>query len=162
MFTGGITAFGINSQSSQVASSFVSEGCSDMDHSTECQDMMLDRFGVDVDEYHEMMPLHQLIMADNVDCALNELCPQTLIAAAGSEVQCTNGKAKSNGVTYPCNDVNLLSMVPLTDLGSDSDGDGNDIWGWTQYDTNGIAIAHYALTGQTDGASIVDITVSLC
>ena len=36
---------------------------------------------------------------------------------------------------------------------------GSDIWGWTQYDEeSGAAVSHYALTCQTDGVSIVDIT----
>ncbi len=36
---------------------------------------------------------------------------------------------------------------------------GSDIWGWTRYDEeSGVAVGHYALTCQTDGVSVVDIT----
>merc|ERR1719361_312771 len=85
-------------------------------------------------------------------------CPQSIIAAAGSEVECSNGRARNGGTDYPCKDVHLESIVPFSELGSASSASGNDIWGWTQYDDNGVALAHYALTGQSDGASIVDIS----
>ena len=53
---------------------------------------------------------------------------------------------------YECNNIDLLAFVPLKDLGSN--GDGNDIWGWTDPDTH----KEYALVGCADGTSFVDVT----
>lgn len=62
--------------------------------------------------------------------------------------QCVNGKAGE----YDCNNVDLMSFIPLTDLGSN--GDANDIWGWTDPDTG----KEYAIVGCVDGTSFVDVT----
>lgn len=53
---------------------------------------------------------------------------------------------------YECNNIDLLSFVPLEDLGSK--GDGNDIWGWTDPETG----REYAIMGCADGTSFVDVT----
>jgi hypothetical protein len=47
---------------------------------------------------------------------------QTLKAAAAQE--CRNGTAAG----YPCHEVDLLSFLPLAEIGG---GHGNDVWGWT-------------------------------
>lgn len=47
--------------------------------------------------------------------------PQTLAAAAGSVTTCVDGKAG----TYPCSKVDLLSFLPLSNIGG---GSGNDCW----------------------------------
>ena len=73
-------------------------------------------------------------------------CP--LVAQALSDIPCTEGKADE----YECSNVDLLSFVPLKDLGSN--GVGNDIWGWTDPETD----REYALVGCSDGTSFVDIT----
>ena len=52
---------------------------------------------------------------------------------------------------YPCQNVDMLSFVSLSDLGCS--GQANDIWGWT--DPNGN---EYALSGCSSGTSFVDIT----
>ncbi len=59
-----------------------------------------------------------------------------------------NGKAGE----YDCENVDLLSFVPLADLGCT--GDANDIWGWTDPETKG----EYAIIGCADGTSFVDVT----
>ena len=66
-------------------------------------------------------------------------------ALAASE--CVDGMA---GV-YPCSNVDLMSFLPLSDIGG---GGGNDIWGWTDPDTGN----EYAIMGRTNGTSFVDIT----
>ncbi|MGX7828669.1 choice-of-anchor B family protein [Actinokineospora sp. 24-640] len=65
--------------------------------------------------------------------------------AAG--VPCVNGKADK----YPCKNVDLLSVLPLASMGG---GNGNDIWGWTDPQTN----KEYAVVGRTNGTSFVDIS----
>ncbi|KND02087.1 regulatory P domain-containing protein [Spizellomyces punctatus DAOM BR117] len=62
--------------------------------------------------------------------------------------KCANGFAGD----YPCKGVDLLSFIPHTELGSQ--GNGNDIWGWTDPTTK----REYAIIGQTDGTAFVDIT----
>lgn len=65
-----------------------------------------------------------------------------------SNITCTDGKADE----YECSNIDLLSFVPLEDLGSE--GDGNDIWGWTDPETD----REYAIVGCEDGTSFVDVT----
>ena len=79
-------------------------------------------------------------------CAAAHECP--LVTQALSNVPCTDGKADE----YECSNVDLLSFVPLKDLGSN--GDGNDIWGWTDPETG----QEYAIVGCADGTSFVDVT----
>lgn len=79
-------------------------------------------------------------------CAAAHECP--LVTHALNDIPCTNGKADE----YECENVDLLSFVPLKDLGSN--GNGNDIWGWTDPDTG----REYALVGCVDGTSFVDVT----
>ena len=64
-----------------------------------------------------------------------------------SLVQCQGGFA---GV-YPCNNVDLLSFLPLSAIGG---GTGNDLWGWTDPVTG----KEYALMGRSLGTSFVDIS----
>ncbi|MEL6943602.1 MAG: choice-of-anchor B family protein, partial [Bacteroidota bacterium] len=61
---------------------------------------------------------------------------------------CVGGSA--NG--FPCNQVNLKSQLSLNQLGAS--GDGNDIWGWTDPNTQ----KEYALVGLNNGTAFVDIT----
>jgi choice-of-anchor B domain-containing protein len=60
---------------------------------------------------------------------------------------CINGKAGK----YPCDNVHLLSTMPLDSIGG---GQGNDIWGWTDRKTG----HEYALVGRTNGTAFVDVT----
>jgi choice-of-anchor B domain-containing protein len=73
------------------------------------------------------------------------LPPQDLAAMSGEP--CVDGMA---GI-YPCDNVDLLSFLPLAQIGG---GNGNDIWGWTDPLTN----KEYALMGRSSGTSFVDIT----
>ncbi len=83
-----------------------------------------------------------------------------LDAISGSPVSCESGFA----VGYRCSNVNLVSFLPLVDMGgglglpaSPGDPEGgvrlNDIWGWTDPQT-GI---EYALVGRTDGLAFVSL-----
>ena len=79
-------------------------------------------------------------------CRAEHRCP--LVAPPLQDIPCTDGKADE----YECNNVDLLSFVPLRELGSN--GNGNDIWGWTDPKTD----REYAIVGCEDGTSFVDVT----
>ena len=67
--------------------------------------------------------------------------------AAESATTCTNGFAGE----YPCSNVDLLSFLPLADIGG---GKGNDVWGWTDPATG----REYAIMGRTTGTAFVDVS----
>jgi choice-of-anchor B domain-containing protein len=52
---------------------------------------------------------------------------------------------------YPCQNVDLLSFMPLAQIGG---GSGNDSWGWTDPLTG----EEYAIMGRTNGAAFVNIS----
>ena len=62
-------------------------------------------------------------------------------------VSCVGGMAGE----YPCRNVDLMAHMPLNTIGG---GNGNDIWGWTDPQTN----REYALVGRSSGTSFVDVT----
>jgi len=122
-----------------------------------CSDILNDRFGLSVQQFHDAPELKQLILQDTLHCIEQDLCPLELDIISGEEQLCTNGLATD--LEYPCSNVDLMSFLPLPDLGSHANASGNDIWGWTRFDdATGDATGYYALTGQSDGSSIVDIT----
>ena len=67
--------------------------------------------------------------------------------AAQSITSCEGGFAGA----YPCSNVDLMSFLPLNQIGG---GSGNDIWGWTDPQTG----KEYAIMGRTNGTSFVDIS----
>lgn len=71
--------------------------------------------------------------------------PQTL--APLSALPCVDGFAGP----YPCNKVDLMAFLPLSNIGG---GSGNDIWGWT----DPLDGKEYALMGRSSGTSFVDIS----
>lgn len=79
-------------------------------------------------------------------CHAENRCPLAL--PPQQNTPCQDGKAGE----YECSNVDLLAFVPLQTLGST--GDGNDIWGWTDPQTQ----REYAMCGCTDGTSFVDVT----
>jgi choice-of-anchor B domain-containing protein len=68
-------------------------------------------------------------------------------AVTGAVVPCVDGMAGN----YPCNNVDLLSVLPLNSIGG---GNGNDIWGWTDTTTG----KEYAIMGRTNGTAFVDVS----
>ncbi len=60
---------------------------------------------------------------------------------------CENGMA---GI-YPCNGYDLMGSISLSEFSATA---GNDVWGWTDPDTN----KEYALMGLNNGTAFVDIT----
>ena len=83
---------------------------------------------------------------DHEECVKEMKCPT--LAQAMEYTPCDDGKAGE----YECKNVDLLSFVPLANLGCG--GDANDIWGWTDPETN----REYAILGCVDGTSFVDVT----
>ncbi len=73
-----------------------------------------------------------------------------MVAITGDEVSCEDGAAEG----FDCSDVNLVSFVPLSDLGAGHASIANDIWGWTDPATG----REYVLLGKSNGTSFVDIT----
>ena len=73
-----------------------------------------------------------------------------LQAITGSETPCTDGTAEG----FDCKQMDLLSFVPLDEMGADRGVVINDIWGWTDPETG----HEYALVGRTEGTSFVDVT----
>ena len=68
----------------------------------------------------------------------------------GSQVDCSDGEAH----VFGCSDVDLVSFIPSKDMGGNRGARVNDIWGWTDPETN----RDYAIVGRTDGTSFVDVT----
>ena len=68
---------------------------------------------------------------------------------AQAQTPCTDGSAGS----YSCDGISLQAVVGITALGFPG-AEGNDIWGWTDPNTD----REYALMGTTSGISFVDVT----
>ncbi|RUA33350.1 MAG: hypothetical protein DSY77_10400 [Bacteroidetes bacterium] len=67
-----------------------------------------------------------------------------------AQTPCENGIA--NG--YPCNQVDFYANINNSTLSGSSGVESNDIWGWTDPQTN----IEYAIIGQTNGTVFVDIS----
>ncbi len=75
-----------------------------------------------------------------------------LITSATVAAQpCINGMA---GI-YPCDNVDLLAYVPLSNIGANTNNDNtNDIWGWV----SPVSGKEYAIVGVSNGTAFVDIS----
>ena len=54
---------------------------------------------------------------------------------------------------FPCEDVDMLSFLSRSDVGADRGIQMNDVWGWTDPETD----IEYAIIGRTDGTSFVSL-----
>ena len=68
----------------------------------------------------------------------------------GDEVECAEGRAD----VFECESVNIVSFVPINEIGGARGTRVNDIWGWADPET-GI---EYAIVGRTNGTSFVDLS----
>ena len=68
----------------------------------------------------------------------------------GGRVECEDGYADIFG----CENVDMISFLPISALGGDRGVQLNDMWGWTDKDTG----KNYALVGRNNGTSFVDVT----
>lgn len=80
-----------------------------------------------------------------VESAVRGLDPIT-----GSTVACEDGKIGR----FPCKGVDLYSFLPVNMMGGGRGVRTNDIWGWTDPETD----KEYALVGMTDQTAFVDVT----
>lgn len=68
----------------------------------------------------------------------------------GAKVDCEEGEASLFG----CKNVDLLSFVPVHELGGSRGARLNDIWGWTDSESG----VEYTILGRTDGTTFVNIS----
>lgn len=68
----------------------------------------------------------------------------------GGRVDCTDGMA---GI-YGCDNVDLISFLPISDIGGERGVRLNDMWGWADEQTG----KNYAIVGRNEGTSFVDVT----
>lgn len=74
----------------------------------------------------------------------------SLASITGAKRECTTGKV---GI-FSCDQVDLMSFLPVKDIGGKRGIELNDIWGYTDPETR----HDYALVGRVDGTAFVDIT----
>ena len=68
----------------------------------------------------------------------------------GGEVECAEGEASDFG----CNEVDMMSFLPVASIGGARGVRTNDLWGWTDPQTG----HEYALVGLTHATAFVDVT----
>ncbi len=73
-----------------------------------------------------------------------------MASVSGEQVRCHDGDAAGFG----CQKVDLLSFMPVADLGGGRGARTSDVWGWT----DPVTEKDYALVGRMDGTSFVDIS----
>ena len=73
-----------------------------------------------------------------------------LESVVGEKVDCRDGEA----ALFDCERVDLLAFLPIREIGGGRGVQLNDIWGWTDPETD----REYALVGRVDGTSFVDVT----
>ncbi len=73
-----------------------------------------------------------------------------------SQTPCEGGFASvSGGDSYPCNDYDLMSQIPISILANTlGNPEGSDIWGWTDPLDN----KEYAIIATTNSTAFVDIS----
>ena len=69
---------------------------------------------------------------------------------SGEAVDCEDGLAAG----FECGNIEITSYMNLKDLGANRGTMVNDIWGWTDEQTD----KEYAIVGRSDGTSFVDVT----
>ncbi|NNF03708.1 MAG: choice-of-anchor B family protein, partial [Rhodothermales bacterium] len=73
-----------------------------------------------------------------------------LAAIKDAPVECDSGEAKD----YACQNVDLISFVPLSELGANRGVRLNDVWGWTDPETG----AEIGIIGHMEAAVFVDLS----
>ena len=76
---------------------------------------------------------------------------ERIASITGNEVKC---QADSSAANFNCGNVDMLSFMSVADIGGGRGVRLNDVWGWTDPQTN----HEYALVGRMDGTAFVDIT----
>ena len=73
-----------------------------------------------------------------------------LQAQTGQEIACEDGDAGG----FACDGVDLLSFLPIHEVGGERGISANDVWGWTDPETD----REIALVGLTNTLAFVDVT----
>ena len=76
--------------------------------------------------------------------------PSSLSALAGADIRCAEDTADQ----FPCSNVDILSFLPVAEIGGGRGVETNDVWGWTDPQSG----REYALVGRTDGTAFIDVT----
>jgi choice-of-anchor B domain-containing protein len=76
--------------------------------------------------------------------------PVALEAITGDGVDCSEGSA----FVFGCQNVDMLSFLPVSDLGGGRGVQVNDLWGWTDPESG----REYVIVGRYDGTSFVDVS----
>ncbi|NNE46246.1 MAG: choice-of-anchor B family protein [Rhodothermales bacterium] len=76
--------------------------------------------------------------------------PTGLETVSGGRVSCDGGEAN----IFKCDRVDLISFLPVAEIGGGRGVRVNDMWGWEDKLTG----REYALVGRVDGTSFVDVT----
>lgn len=74
-----------------------------------------------------------------------------LPAITGAEIECGEDGLVDQ---FFCSSVDLLSFIPVDQMGGGRGIRTNDIWGWTDPESG----REYAIVGRTDGTSFVDVS----
>ena len=72
------------------------------------------------------------------------------IVGRGDDVECADNDAAG----FECDNVNIISFLPINQLAGGRGARVNDLWGWTDPETG----HEIAIVGRTDGTSFVDLT----
>ena len=72
-----------------------------------------------------------------------------LTAITGDDVKCVDGEASM----FNCDEVDLVSFLPVSDVGGGRGIMVSDVWGWTDPETG----HEIAIVGRFDGTSFIDI-----
>ena len=72
------------------------------------------------------------------------------IPASAQRIPCEGGQAGA----YPCNNIDLLAHMSMSEVGGGPGIDANDIWGWVDPVTG----TPYALLGRENGTAFVDLS----
>lgn len=71
-------------------------------------------------------------------------------AVTGETVDCAEGEA----AIFTCDQMDLVSLLPVEEMGAARGAMVNDVWGWTDPETG----REYAVVGRSEGTSFVDVT----
>ncbi len=77
--------------------------------------------------------------------------PPGLAPIAGGALECG---PEDTADAFNCSGVDLLSFLPISSLGGGRLTMVNDVWGWTDPESE----REYAIVGRTDGVAFVDVT----
>lgn len=84
------------------------------------------------------------------DLAVGEYRSLPAIAGRDEEVLCAENEAAG----FECDNVNIISFLPIKEMAGSRGSRLNDVWGWTDSETG----REIAIVGRTDGTAFVDVS----